>query len=57
MPLNAVAKLSYGVGPLQVAHLGQLTSVTFSFDVRPGVALSQAISEVGAGMRDLQVRG
>ena len=34
--------LTHGVGPLQVAHLGQLTSVTFSFDVRPGIALSQA---------------
>ena len=55
VPLNAVAKLTYGVGPLSVAHLGQLTSVTFSFDLRPGVALSQAIGEVQAGMRDAQV--
>ena len=55
VPLNAVAKLSYGVGPLQVTHLGQLTSVTFSFDLRPGVALSQAIDQVNAGMRELQV--
>src|SRR3954462_2803310 len=55
VPLNAVAKLTYGVGPLQVAHLGQLTSVTFSFDLRPSVALSQAINEVEVGMRDLQV--
>jgi HAE1 family hydrophobic/amphiphilic exporter-1 len=55
VPLNAVAKLAYGVGPLQVAHLGQLTSVTFSFDLRPGVALSQAIGEVQAATRELQV--
>jgi len=55
VPLNAVARLTHGVGPLQVAHLGQLTSVTFSFDVRPGVALSQAITEVEVAMRDLQV--
>jgi HAE1 family hydrophobic/amphiphilic exporter-1 len=55
VPLNAVAKLTYGVGPLSVAHLGQLTSVTFSFDLRPGVALSQAIGEVQAGMREAQV--
>jgi HAE1 family hydrophobic/amphiphilic exporter-1 len=55
VPLNAVAKLTYGVGPLQVAHLGQLTSVTFSFDLRPGVALSQAIGEVQVGLRELQV--
>jgi HAE1 family hydrophobic/amphiphilic exporter-1 len=55
VPLNAVAKLSHGVGPLQVAHLGQLTSVTFSFDLRPGLALSQSIREVEVAMRDLQV--
>jgi HAE1 family hydrophobic/amphiphilic exporter-1 len=55
VPLNAVAKLSHGVGPLQVAHMGQLTSVTFSFDLRPGIALSQAIREVEVAMRDLQV--
>jgi HAE1 family hydrophobic/amphiphilic exporter-1 len=55
VPLNAVAKLAYGVGPLQVTHLGQLTSVTFSFDLRPGVALSQAIDQVQAAMRELQV--
>jgi hydrophobic/amphiphilic exporter-1 (mainly G- bacteria), HAE1 family len=54
VPLNAVARLSYGVGPLQVTHLGQLPSVTFSFDLRPGVSLSQAIAQVQAGMRELQ---
>src|SRR5207247_10736970 len=46
VPLNAVATLKYGVGPLQVAHLGQLTSVTSSFDVGPGLALSQAVPQV-----------
>ena len=55
VPLNAVARLTHGVGPLQVAHLGQLTSVTFSFDLRPGVALSQAITEIEVAMRELQV--
>ncbi|MGH8704948.1 MAG: efflux RND transporter permease subunit, partial [Burkholderiales bacterium] len=55
VPLNAVAKLSYGVGPMQVTHLGQLPSVTFSFDLRPGVALSQAIAEVERATRELQV--
>jgi hydrophobic/amphiphilic exporter-1 (mainly G- bacteria), HAE1 family len=55
VPLNAVARLAYGVGPLQVTHLGQLTSVTFSFDLRPGVALSQAITEVQAATREMQV--
>jgi HAE1 family hydrophobic/amphiphilic exporter-1 len=55
VPLNALARLSNGVGPMQVTHLGQLPSVTFSFDLRPGVALSQAIGQVQAGMRELAV--
>jgi HAE1 family hydrophobic/amphiphilic exporter-1 len=54
VPLSAVAKLAYDVGPLQITHLGQLTSVTLSFDVRPGVSLSQAIAGVDVAMRELQ---
>jgi len=55
VPLSAVAKLDYDVGPLQITHRGQLTSVTLSFDVRPGLSLSQAIDEVGAAVRELGV--
>src|SRR5207237_196556 len=55
VPLNAVARLKFGVGPMQITHLGQLPSVTFSFDLRPGVALSQAIVQLQAGARELQV--
>jgi len=55
VPLNALAKLTYGVGPLSVTHLGQLPSVTFSFDLRPGVALSQAIDQINSAMREVQL--
>jgi HAE1 family hydrophobic/amphiphilic exporter-1 len=46
VPLNAVANLSRGVGPLSVNHLGQLPSVTISFNLRPGVALGDAVAAV-----------
>jgi len=46
VPLSTVAKLSTGVGPAQVNHLGQLPSATVSFNLRPGVSLSQATAEV-----------
>ena len=55
VPLDAVARLSYGVGPLTVSHDGQLPSVTFSFDLKPGVSLSQAIDTIRDTMRELQV--
>ncbi len=46
VPLAAVSKFTTGVGPLTVNHTGQLPSVTISFDLAPGVALGQAVSEV-----------
>jgi HAE1 family hydrophobic/amphiphilic exporter-1 len=46
VPLNVVAKLSLGVGPLLVNHLGQLPSATISFNLKPGVSLSQATAQV-----------
>jgi len=46
VPLNAVATLKPTTGPLTINHLGQLPSVTISFDLREGVALSQAIAEI-----------
>ena len=55
VPLDSLARLTYSVGPLSVTHLGQLPSVTFSFDLRPDVALSQAIDDVNKAMATLQV--
>jgi HAE1 family hydrophobic/amphiphilic exporter-1 len=55
VPLSSVARLTYSVGPLQVTHQGQLPSVTISFDLRPGVALSQAIDQVNREMSTMQV--
>jgi len=46
VPLNAVASLSHGLGPLSVNHLGQLSSVTISFNIKPGVSLGDVVSAV-----------
>jgi HAE1 family hydrophobic/amphiphilic exporter-1 len=55
VPLNALAKISYGVGPLSVSHLGQLPAVTFSFDLRPGLSLSEGIALIERAEEELQV--
>ncbi|MGZ8431861.1 MAG: efflux RND transporter permease subunit [Candidatus Deferrimicrobiaceae bacterium] len=46
VPLNAVATMTPGVGPLLVNHLGQLPSVTISFNLQPGISLGQAVAAV-----------
>ncbi|HTA95730.1 MAG TPA: efflux RND transporter permease subunit, partial [Verrucomicrobiae bacterium] len=39
IPLSAVAKLTRTVGPTSISHVGQLPSVTISFNLAPGVSL------------------
>jgi HAE1 family hydrophobic/amphiphilic exporter-1 len=55
VPLDAVATLTPGVGPLTVNHLGQLPAVTISFNPRPGVSLSEAVAQVERVQRELRV--
>ncbi|MCX6581327.1 MAG: efflux RND transporter permease subunit [Candidatus Aminicenantes bacterium] len=46
VPLSALVRIETGVGPLTVNHSGQLPSVTISFNLGEGVALSEAVDEV-----------
>jgi HAE1 family hydrophobic/amphiphilic exporter-1 len=55
VPLNSVAQLTPGLGPLTVNHLGQLPAVTLSFNTRPGVSLSDAVAQVEGVQRELRV--
>jgi HAE1 family hydrophobic/amphiphilic exporter-1 len=46
VPLSAVAKFSRGVGPALVNHFAELPATTISFNLRPGVSLSQATQQI-----------
>jgi hydrophobic/amphiphilic exporter-1 (mainly G- bacteria), HAE1 family len=46
VPLSAVASLGTSLGPLTVNHLGQLPSVTISFNLKPNVAIGEAVDQV-----------
>ncbi|MCL6622068.1 MAG: efflux RND transporter permease subunit, partial [Syntrophobacterales bacterium] len=46
VPLNAAVTLKRSYGPLTVNHAGQLPAVTLSFNLKPGVALSEAVDAV-----------
>src|SRR3989441_1035032 len=55
VPLNSVARLMPTIGPLTVTHLGQLPAVTISFNLQPGVSLSEAVAEGQKGQRELRL--
>ena len=46
IPLGAVAKLTRTVGPTSISHVGQLPSVTISFNLAPGVSLGTAVGQL-----------
>ena len=52
VPLSTVVTTHETVGPQSVNHTGQLPSVTLSFNLRPGVALGDAVARVQALARD-----
>jgi len=52
VPLGTVATIDRGIGPQSITHLGQFPSVTLSFNLKPGVSLSQAVDKVRAVAKD-----
>jgi HAE1 family hydrophobic/amphiphilic exporter-1 len=48
VPLESVAKLQTTIGPAQVNHFGQLPSVNISFNLAPGFALGDAVTQIQA---------
>ena len=47
-----MSKLRTGLGPLTVAHLGQLPAVTISFNLAPGISLGDAVARVEGMARE-----
>ncbi|HYM25550.1 MAG TPA: efflux RND transporter permease subunit, partial [Vicinamibacterales bacterium] len=46
VPLSTLAKVNTDAGPLTVSHTGQLPSVTVSFNLKPGFALGDAVTDI-----------
>src|SRR5437762_2900732 len=46
VPLNTLATMKTDAGPLTVSHTGQLPSVTIAFNLKPGLALGDAVGDI-----------
>ncbi len=46
VPLASLGRITQGLGPLSVNHLGQITAVTLSFNLKPGTPLSDALAVI-----------
>jgi len=52
VPIDSLVTTDRGVGPLTVAHSGQLPAVTISFDLAPGASLGGTLAKVEEVARD-----
>jgi len=52
VPLEAIASMRRTVGPLQISHQQQQPAVTISFNLAPGVSLSEAVEAIQQVERD-----
>jgi hydrophobic/amphiphilic exporter-1 (mainly G- bacteria), HAE1 family len=55
IPLSAVAKLTRSIGPTSISHVGQLPSVTISFNLAPGTSLGTAVEQLQKIESDLHM--
>ncbi len=55
VPLATVATIRRLAGPVTVSHQGQLPAVTLSFNLAPGVSLSQAVVEIQGLEREMRL--
>ena len=55
VPLSAFAHFAPEVAALSVAHQGLFPAVTISFDLKPGVALGDAVNAINAAARKVQL--
>ena len=55
VPLDTLANYSTGVAPIEVNHQGLFPAATISFNLRLGVALSQALSAIRAAAANIDL--
>ena len=57
VPLSTLAEVKSGVGPISVAHFGQLPSVILSFNLAPGVSVGDAIGSINEAASEIVPAG
>ena len=55
VPLSAVAHFDKSVGAATISHLGQVPSVTISFNLAPGVSLGEAVERIDGAVSKIKM--
>jgi HAE1 family hydrophobic/amphiphilic exporter-1 len=53
VPLDSLADVQETVGPQSISHAGQLPAVTLSFNLKPGISLSDVVDKLNAKAKEV----
>lgn len=53
VPLDSLAKVEETVGPQSISHAGQLPAVTLSFNLKPGISLSDVVDKMNEKAKEV----
>ncbi|WHZ19282.1 MAG: Multidrug efflux system MdtABC-TolC, inner-membrane proton/drug antiporter MdtC (RND type) [Rhodanobacteraceae bacterium] len=57
IPISAIAHQESGVSPSQIEHTNQMTSMSLSFNLAPGVSMSDATQQIRKTISDMRMPG
>ena len=57
IPISAVAQQESGIAPSQIEHINQMTSMSLSFNLAPGVSMGEAMQQIQATIANMRMPG
>ncbi|MGH8110684.1 MAG: efflux RND transporter permease subunit, partial [Rhodanobacteraceae bacterium] len=57
VPLSAIAHQESTIAPTSISHINQMTSMSLSFNLAPGITLGQATQEINKTIADMRMPG
>ncbi len=57
VPISAIAHQESGISPSQIRHINQMTSMSLSFNLAPGISMGEATAQINKTIADLRMPG
>jgi multidrug efflux pump len=57
IPISAIAHQESGTSPTQIEHINQMTSMSLSFNLAPGISMGEATKQINQTITDMRMPG
>jgi multidrug efflux pump len=57
VPISAIARQESGTSPTEIEHINQMTSMSLSFNLAPGISMGDATKQINQTIADMRMPG